>query len=146
MRRKMLGLLHMLNGVHCLSLTLALITSLRAQPSNGRTAASANLLICTVQFTISPVVSGWYLLLMATTWACKLGCAIPRFEIRGQGVKIPFRTSPKSPRDGHKRTTAGSSGWCNIRLNFTHIKGRAGLRAKWYSPHTHLISAAMSIT
>jgi hypothetical protein len=45
MRRKMLGLLHMLNGVHRLSLTLALITSLRAQPSDGRTTASANLLV-----------------------------------------------------------------------------------------------------
>lgn len=45
MRRKMLGLLPMLNGVRHLSLTLARITSLRAQPSNGRTAASANLLV-----------------------------------------------------------------------------------------------------
>jgi hypothetical protein len=148
MRRKMLGLLHMLNGVHRLGLTLALITPLRAQPlerphggqreplgntnergAHGRvtqhtynstdcllsehdiasivqvisTSAST---VCTVRFTISPVVSSWYLLLMATTWACRLGRATPRLEIRGQGVKIPFRTSPKSPRDGHKKTTA----------------------------------------
>lgn len=58
--------------------------------------------VCTVRFTISPVVSSWYLLLMATTWACRLGRATPRFEIRGQGVKIPFGPRLSRPVMGIK--------------------------------------------
>ena len=46
------------------------------------------------------------------------------------GVKISFRISPDSLRDGHKRVPALVSDWCNIRLIFSHIQGRAGLRAK----------------